>query len=269
MIYHEYVGINPIWIILYQTGELRGFESLGPDPYSTEGRRKVDYLPLLLACRQTYSELITKIYTLPIFTFIDPFSFFAFSATIIPSRFQNIQRVHIDLLSRPPSDFISTERHFSINEMLPVSYKVVRRTRHRIHNALPRGPARRERKKMLWHKMLEIVDTMSGLRSLQVAVGPGRFGCFHLCMMPSDEQAGDWMRLQELLVLGTNKKARIKLNGASRDEERYLVWFEVPENQWEVDPERIEEYNWQDQWHRKIKEYDVNAWSMTLEFNGT
>ncbi|KAF1959964.1 hypothetical protein CC80DRAFT_545388 [Byssothecium circinans] len=266
MIYCEYVGSGNIWVILLQSGRIHGFEDLG-DHSDDAGRRRVDLLPLLLACRRTYSELIRLIYTLPNFTFLDPFSFFAFSAMLIPSRFHNIRRVNIDLLALPPGDLIPRERHSHLNEMLYDSFKIVRRTHLRIHNKLPREVSSKEKRKMLWHKILDVTECMEGLQRLEVSAGPPTFGKFYPSMTATNETRRNQMRLQELLVLGVKRNANIALDGAKRDSNGDLSWYSVQKSHWAVDLEMIESWEWQKRWHDKIMEHGPQFWKVSLHFD--
>ncbi|KAF2792953.1 hypothetical protein K505DRAFT_418113 [Melanomma pulvis-pyrius CBS 109.77] len=234
IVYQEYLGDGEIWIVLTESGKLRGFRNLGSSTEVCEERVGVDIMPLLLTCRKTYSELISLIYLYPIYTFLDPFSFFAFSALLIPRRFHCITKVHIDLLTLPPNDLISLERHARLNERLSVSYKLVRKsTRHRFHNALPREKGGKEQKKTLWDKMLEIIGAMEGLRRLQVDVNLDRFGMFQLTSLA--QQRRKKKRLRDLLELGIEKTAEMELHVANHVEDgevRGLEWRPMTEGRW-------------------------------------
>ncbi|KAF2737753.1 hypothetical protein EJ04DRAFT_520810 [Polyplosphaeria fusca] len=67
--------------------------------------RRVDVLPLLLTCTKIYSEAIPVLYADPIYTFTNPVSFLAFSASITPQHFHQLQNIYLDFFGFSPIFF--------------------------------------------------------------------------------------------------------------------------------------------------------------------
>ncbi|KAF2684099.1 hypothetical protein K458DRAFT_389314 [Lentithecium fluviatile CBS 122367] len=100
MIYTELFGPDStIWIV-YLNEKLacvRGDETSVPRHGHHAVKLGIHVLPFLQSCRRVYSEAIDLLYSAPRFAFCETLTFLAFSASILPSRFQRLRSITINL----------------------------------------------------------------------------------------------------------------------------------------------------------------------------
>ena len=100
MVYAELFGASEtIWIVLadQKLACVREEQTNVTQQDDRPTKLGLHAIPLLQSCRRIYSEAISLLYSTPTFAFNETLAFLAFSASILPSRFQSLRFIVINL----------------------------------------------------------------------------------------------------------------------------------------------------------------------------
>ncbi|KAF2731516.1 hypothetical protein EJ04DRAFT_514543 [Polyplosphaeria fusca] len=110
-IYRYYFGADEEIVVLFQDGVIHASNNLPTQLARRVERRDdcsmkipgaVSFLPLLCTCRKIYSEAAHLLYESPTFSFPNPISFLAFSATILPIKLNSIRTLQLNFERQLP-----------------------------------------------------------------------------------------------------------------------------------------------------------------------
>ncbi|KAF1940033.1 hypothetical protein EJ02DRAFT_513431 [Clathrospora elynae] len=188
---YEHLVQDEVYIV-FMSGVIRSYSSDDPrvkhlgqsvvpagDHQSSTG-----WLGMLQTCRRMYSETITLVYSTTKFRIQDYDSFFSFTATILPQRFQSIRRLHI-----VGKTYLREGERKSRSMDRNLNYQYIKRVECR-NPILPNGPYTKH-SFSAFAALCTIIGQMAGLEELHMELDipwPTRyFPYFDMYAMPQLE----------------------------------------------------------------------------------